>query len=351
MLKQIFRFITNWEEWHWLAKYIPIMPVWAWYCLRSRSIWFFTPSNPSLSFGGFLIETKQEMYNQLPPSVYPTSVYIKPSMDFELVKAQFNSAHLNYPVAVKPDAGMMGFMFRKIESYQCLKSYHLAMPVDYIIQEFIHYPLEVSVFYYRYPDMERGVITGFLKKEFLQVIGDGSSTLIQLMHIESRVKFRLVEMKLKHQNKLSEIIPEGEVLCLSPALNLSRGGKLVNLEFEKDEKLLKLFDNLSHYTKSFYYGRYDIKCASIKELKEGKNFSILEYNGSGAEPHHVYDNGNTLFKAYSILLHHWNILYQISAQNHKKGISYWGFLAGLRHSLNAKRHFKILSQLDSRFQL
>ncbi len=28
--------ITHWETWHYLAKYIPISPVWFWYCLRSR---------------------------------------------------------------------------------------------------------------------------------------------------------------------------------------------------------------------------------------------------------------------------------------------------------------------------
>ncbi|MGI8419184.1 MAG: hypothetical protein ACR2LN_00910 [Candidatus Levyibacteriota bacterium] len=272
-------------------------------------------------------------------------------MDFDHVKLQFISANLKYPVAVKPDAGMMGLMFRKIESDESLKLYHSAMPVDYIIQEFIDYPLEVSVFYYRYPGSNQGTITGFLKKEFLQVTGDGNATLLQLMLTYPRVSSRLEEMKLKHESRLREIIPEGQLFCLSPALNLSRGGKLINLEFEKDERLLRVFDDLSHYTKSFFYGRYDIKCMSIEELKKGNNFSILEYNGSGAEPHHVYGNGNTLLKAYRILLHHWKILYRISALNHKKGIAYWGFTRGIRYSRTAKRHFKMLSQLDGRFQL
>ena len=351
MFKKIFNQITQWEDWHWLAKYIPIMPAWCWYCLKSRSFWFFTPSNPTLTFGGFIGETKQEMYKQLPISSFPSSVYIKPFIDFTEVKTQFIAANLSYPVAVKPDAGMMGLMFRKISSDEGLKLYHLAMPVDYIIQEFIDYPLEVSVFYYRYPDMNQGTITGFLKKEFLQVMGDGRATLLQLMLNYPRVSLRLEEMKLKHQDRLGEILPEGQSFCLSPALNLSRGGKLINLEFEKDENLLRIFDDLSHYTKSFFYGRYDIKCVSIEDLKKGKNFSILEYNGSGAEPHHVYGNNNSLLKAYQILLHHWKVLYQISTLNHKKGIAYWGFTRGIRFSRDSKRHFKMLSQLDGRFQL
>ncbi len=351
MLKRMYNDATQWEDWHWLVKYIPIIPVWCWYCLKSRAVWFFTPSNPTLTFGGFLGETKQEMYKQLPISTYPSSIYIKPTTDFDHVKLQFISANLKYPVAVKPDAGMMGLMFRKINSDEGLQLYHSAMPVDYIIQEFIYYPLEVSVFYYRYPDSSQGTITGFLKKEFLQVTGDGNATLLQLMLNYSRVSPRLEEMKRKHESRLGEIIPEGQSFCLSPALNLSRGGKLINLEFEKDERLLRVFDDLSHYTKSFFYGRYDIKCSSIEALKKGNNFSILEYNGSGAEPHHIYGNKNTLLKAYRILLHHWKILYRISVINHKKGIAYWGFMRGIRHSKTAKRHFKMLSQLDGRFPL
>ncbi len=351
MRRKITHYFSHWEDWHWLAKYIPIMPAWCWYCLKAKSLWFFTPSNPTLAFGGFLGETKREMYEQLPISTYPKSAYISSSTEFESVRQEFSSKNFSYPVAVKPDAGMMGFMFRKIRSADELYHYHNAMKVDYIIQEFIDYPMEVSVFYYRLPNEEKGTITGFLKKEFLQVTGDGISTLWTLIKNYDRVSFRLEEMKQKHKDHLERIIPLNETFCLSPALNLSRGGKLVSLAFEKDEKLLAVFDKLSHYTNSFFYGRYDIKCNSIEELKEGKHFSILEYNGSGAEPHHVYGDGNTLFQAYGILLHHWKMLYKISIINHRKGIPFWSFSKGIKHSLIAKKHFKMLSKLDSQYQL
>ena len=123
-----------------------------------------------------------------------------------------------------------------------------------------------------------------------------------------RANFRMKELKSKHTGKLDEIIPIGQPYILSHALNLSRGGKLVSLEHEKDASLLKVFDGISLHTKHFYYGRYDIKCASVEALKQGKDFSILEYNGCGAEPHHIYGSGNSLFQAYSIVLKHWKVL-------------------------------------------
>jgi hypothetical protein len=320
-----------------------------WHCLRAGSWWFFTTSNPTLTFGGFEGEGKKEMYGQLPLSSYPRSIYISPSLSFTEAVKLVTANNYEYPFIVKPDVGMMGYMFRKIENADQLKHYHKKMLVDYIVQELIRYPLEVSVFYYRFPNEQKGTITGFLRKEFLEVTGDGKSTLWQLMLQYSRISFRLEEMRLKHENRLNDIISEGEKFCLSYALNLTRGGKLVSLSHEKDERLLKVFDDLSHYAKHFYYGRYDIKCASVEDLKEGKNFSILEFNGSGAAPHHVYGAGNTLFQACKIVAQHWNVLYKISKYNHKNGMRYWRFSKGWKFFVDAKKHFKMLKQLDADF--
>jgi hypothetical protein len=345
-LKNTFYKARHWETWHYLVKYIPIMPIWLWYCLRARSFWFFTPSNPTLTFGGFEGESKKEMYDQLPPGSFPESIFISPVFSAAQLETLVETNRYHFPVAVKPDVGMMGFMFRKINSLEELQAYHEKMEVDYIIQELVTFPLEVSVFYYRLPGAGEGTISGFLKKEFLQVTGDGHSTLETLIVGYERVRFRLEEMRAKHDERLQDIIPRGEIYQLSYALNLSRGGRLVSLAHEIDGRLLKVFDALSHYTKHFYYGRYDIKCRSIEDLKQGKHFSILEYNGCGAEPHHAYGNGHTLLQAYAIFLHHWKMLYKISRYNHKNGIRQWKFSRGWRYLSDAKKHFKKLKRLD-----
>jgi len=350
-VKNFFFRLVTWETWHYLVKYVPIMPVWLWYCLKSRSFWFFTPSNPTLTFGGFEGESKKEMYDQLPPGSYPGTILINHNIPFDEVIKRVEENNFAYPFAVKPDVGMMGFMFRTISSDMEFRQYHDLMPADYLVQELVSYPLELSVFYYRFPNEQKGNITGFIRKEFLSVTGDGKSTLLELITNYARARFRLDEMKAKHKDRLEAVIPDGEVFFLSYALNLSRGGKLVSLAHEKDERLLKVFDDLSHYSGHFYYGRYDLKCRSIEELKEGKNFLILEYNGCGAEPHHIYGNANTLFEAYRIVLQHWKVLYNISRYNEKNGVEYWEFRKGYRFLRKAKRHFKQLKQLDLQTQI
>lgn len=347
-LRNIFYQLAHWETWDWRIKYIPLIPLWVWHCIRSGSFWFFTPSNPTLLFGGFEGETKENINEHLPVHLYPKTKYVKAKSAYPAIEA-LAAKNFQYPLAVKPNIGRMGFMFRIIKNNEELQAYHEKMPVDYLIQELITYPLEVSVFYYRFSNQQKGTITGFIKKEFLEVVGDGKSTLLQLMMAYPRIRFKLDEMKAKHQDKLSDIIPENKIFYLSYALNLSRGGKLVSLEHEKNAQLLKVFDELSHYSKTLFFGRYDIKCRSVDDLKQGKNFSILEFNGSGAEPHHVYGNGYTLFQACRILAHHWNILGAISRHNHKKGAHYLNFNTGWKIMKSCRKHFALLEKLDSEF--
>ena len=288
------------------------------------------------------------MYGLLPLGTYPKTICISPMLSTIELRSRFIATTFNFPVAVKPNVGRMGLMFRKINSWEELVEFHYNMRLEYVLQEFVDHPVEVSVFYYRYPDEQRGCITGFVRKEPLTVMGDGRKTLLQLIELHPRASLRLQEMKRRHQDKLNEILPDQEPFILCEALNLSRGGKLVSLENQKDDKLINLFDSLSKHGR-FYYGRYDIRCKSIEDLKQGKNFSILEFNGSGAEPHHVYGNGYSFIGAISILLEHWRILTEISIRNHKRGIPYWTFRRGLDHMIHTSRQIRVLEELERNF--
>lgn len=342
--------VTNWEAWPFMLRYLPIGPAWFWYCLRSRSFWFFTPSNPTLTFGGFEGEAKKEMYNLLPEGSFPKTIYILPQLSFEEVKEYIAAHHFDYPFCVKPDVGMKGLLFRKIENEKDLRYYHEMMPVEYIVQELVDYEMEISVFYYRYPDQQKGVITGFIQKELMEVKGNGHQTVLELIQAHPKASLREAEMRSKHAGHLTTVLPAEQRYYLSHAANLNRGARFINLEHLIDAPLHQLLDDLS-YKGTFYYGRYDIKCASIEDLKEGKNFSILEFNGSGAEPNHVYNAGLTLRQAHKVILQHWKVLFEISRYNNQQGIRYWDFLKGWRFLQRAKKHLKLIEAYDKKIGL
>ena len=145
-MQQLFKRLADWEKWPWNVFYFPLSFVWAWYCLKSRSIWFFSASNPTLAFGGFEGEGKKEMYDQLPPGSYPKTVYVSPAETLFVLQEKITNNGFQWPVAVKPDVGMKGLLFRKINNFEQLIAYHEQCPVDYLIQEWVDYPIELGVF-------------------------------------------------------------------------------------------------------------------------------------------------------------------------------------------------------------
>ncbi|MGH2566358.1 MAG: hypothetical protein ACRDE5_17705, partial [Ginsengibacter sp.] len=152
----------------------------------------------------------------------------------------------------------------------------------------------------------------------------------------------------KHADNFDRVLAAGDKYMLSYAANHNRGALFIDLRNEIDESLVNIADEISHSVNDFFYGRYDIMCNSIKELKEGKNFLILEYNGCGAEPNHFYDTGYTLINAWKEILKHWKILYLISRYNYKNGVKYWPVLKGFRFRRQTNKHYKKIRDADKK---
>jgi hypothetical protein len=347
-VKKIIERITNWEAWPFKLLYAPIAPMWVWYMIKSGAVWFFTPSNPKITFGGMDGEPKKEMYDLLPKESYPATFNVLPQQSFAAVKELLWQSNIQYPFIVKPEVGCQGILFRKIDKEAELLNYHSKIPVEYIVQEMVHYPMEVSVFYIRHPKQPKGIVTGFLHKIPLQVIGNGKDTLEQLVMHHPKAQKRMGEMHSKHKQRWDEVIPAGEKYMLSYAANHNRGAHFIDLKEHIDDKLVSIFDTISHNINDFFYGRYDIMCSSVEDLKNGKNFAILEYNGCGAEPNHFYDTGYTLPGAYKEILKHWKALYEICKYNSRQGIKPWPFQKGRQFIDEIKSHFKLIREADEK---
>lgn len=347
-MKNIIKKITNWEAWPFRLIYAPIVPVWIWYMIRSRSVWFFTPSNPKLTFGGMEGEPKKEMYDLLPVDLYPATFNVMPAEPLPSILQKIHYHNIGFPLIVKPEIGGQGILFRKIDTPEQLQRYHSIIPVEYIVQKMVHYPLEVSVFYIRHPSASKGKVTGFLHKIPLQVIGDGKHTLEWLIDKHPKACKRVEELKGKHLEQWDEVIAGGEKYILSYAANHNRGAHFIDLKEQIDDNLVTVFDRISNEINDFFYGRYDIMCSSIAELKQGKNFTILEYNGCGAEPNHFYDTGYTLGKAYREILLHWKDLYIISLYNRSKGIKPWPLKKGRKFLRETKELFRLMRDADKK---
>ncbi len=345
-LKKTWKKITSWEQWPFRIIYIPIGFLWMYYALKARAVWFFSNVNPTLEFSGFEGETKMEMYDQLPGSIYPKTILIELGINFEMVVELVNEQGFTFPFIVKPDIGTQGLMVNRIENFDQLKRYHTIAPVNYLVQEFIDMPMEFSVFHIRYPGERKGMVTGFILKEYMGVTGDGKHTLMQLIRKHDKAYHYTQELRKVHATHLETILPKGEKYQLSYKGNHNRGAKFVNLYKEIDEKLCQVFDKISVHAGKFHYGRYDLKSTSIEDLKHGINISIIEFNGVGSEPNHIYDCGMNYAQALNVLFRHWQHMYRIGRINYRSGIPYAKYREGRVQLKRAGIIFKKLREND-----
>jgi len=262
------------------------------------------------------MESKKEIYDLIPSAFYPPTLFFKAGTPIENILKEVTQKELRFPMVGKPDIGMKGMMVKKIEDKNTLQEYVLNSKVDFLIQEFVSYENEIGIFYYRYPNEDKGHISGIVKKEFLAVTGDGVSTVEQLLLKNKRAVLQLPILRKTERDKMNIVLLNDEKLLLVPYGNHIRGAKFLDDSQLIDEELINSIDPICKKVKGFYYGRLDIRYNTWAELKQGKNFSIIELNGAGSEPTHIYDPGHSIFWAWKEIIRHLNILYHISRQNH-----------------------------------
>ncbi len=321
-IKYFFHKIIHWEYWPQYVLYGPIFPIYLYYSFKCKTLYFPIAANPNMENGGYLMESKNAIYNQLPQNLIPKTILIKSKESKENTILKMNEAGIVFPCICKPDVGGKGLGVTIVKDNEELNNYHNKVKVDYLIQEKVLYKDEVGIFYCRYTNEENGFITGIVGKKDMQVIGDGKKTLKQLIESIPRFYYQKDFLFDKFRETLNTILPKNEILILLTIGNHSRGSEFIDLSSFNNISLQQTIDKISKEYKTFYYGRYDIMFDNWDDLYAGKNFSIIELNGSGSEPTHLYDSHHSILKAWKIIIQHWKIAYKIAIQQYKNNVAF-----------------------------
>lgn len=336
--------LFNWEYWPFNVVYGPIYMYWVWLVIRSRAVFFFNTSNPSIRNGGFLMESKKEIYDLIPPQYYPATLFFTAGSCHSKVLDAMQLKKMQFPVIAKPDIGMRGMMVQKLGSAKELADYIKSSKVNFLVQEYVDYENEVGLFYYRYPGSSKGNISGIVGKELLTVTGDGVSSIETLLMTDQRFILQLPVLRETHADTLKIILQKNERYLLVPYGNHCRGSKFLDISNLIDEQLENRIDIICKQVPGFYFGRMDIRYNTWEELKQGQNFSIIELNGAGSEPTHMYDPRHSIFFAWKEIIRHWNILYKISRLNHRqKKLPYMKFAEGIKMLKENSAYVKMIN--------
>ena len=325
LLVSRWRRIRHWEFWPPWAFYPPIVFYVMWLGLRYRSLTLFTLANPAIPDGGFVGESKSQILSGLAAAGDTVARFclIRSSLDTEqrIETALLFAAdqRLGYPVVVKPDAGQRGTGVVICESESELVEHLGQARGDSIVQEYIGGE-EFGVFYYRFPDETTGRILSITEKRFPAVTGDGERTLEQLILDGERTSAMARFFLAQEARRLDWIPGAGEIVQLVRLGTHCRGAVFLDGAPHVTERLEARIDAVSRVYEGFYFGRYDVRCASLEDLRSG-SFRVIELNGVTSEATSIYDPANSVWQAYRVLCHQWRIAFAIGAQNRSRGLT------------------------------
>lgn len=324
MLVGGWRRLTRWEFWPAWAFYPPVVCYIIWLALKHRSLTLFTAANPVMPAGGFVGESKMAILNGLAGAgeFVARAELIPAALDVSARIAQarrFMSGHgYDFPVVLKPNVGERGAGVAIVRSEGQLAALFSGCGGDAIIQEYVP-GLEFGIFYYRYPSEEHGRIFAITEKRFPKIIGDGRSTLEQLILHDQRAVAMWRFYCAAQQARLYDVPPAGAVVQLVELGTHCRGAIFLDGGWVQTAALEAAIDRISRSYEGFYFGRYDIRVATPEDLMAGRNFKVLELNGVTSEATSIYDPRNSVFAAWRVLCAQWRIAFEIGAQNLRRG--------------------------------
>lgn len=316
--------------------YIPVGLRWFLLAIRYRSLTLPTVSNPMIETGGFMGESKGDVMNQVGEAqrtwvaefVTLHRNGINAESDVGRAVLLMEEKGLSFPIVAKPDIGWNGYGVRLVEDSVHLHKYIASFPSGekMLLQRPVHHDGEAGVFYVRLPGEENGRIYSITLRYFPFVVGNGTSTLRDLIQNDPRTKMRAdfyLGGKSNHlgfgKEDLENIPKEGELIRLAFIGSLRVGGLYRDASHLVTPELTQRFDAIAKSMPEFYYGRFDVRFESTDLLREGKGFTIIEINGAGAEAIQAWDPDVPLFKLYSEFFKAQSLLFKVAALNRKRG--------------------------------
>lgn len=313
--------------------YLPFVPYFMFLLIKYRGFSSALSSNPAIAMSGFVGELKSDIDQLIIKYIPSYNLKLKSIDNTKSINSQIEE--FEFPVIAKPDSGMRGTGVALINSIEELTKYASKSKKKFVIQEYYDSPHEWGVFYYRFPGTYNGEIFSIVDKEFPKVIGDGRSTLYELV-LKDRYRKNRFDWIFSDSTIDPFYIPmrdERYILSIrgshSKGCIFWNGEKYLNEEYTKNIK--KVLDQLP----GFHIGRVDLRFQDLEGLKRGE-FKLIEINGAGAESGNMYDPEMSYINTYKILIKQWNLIFKIGEINKKRQGKSSGVLSFLKTILTYK---------------
>jgi len=323
LLLSRWRRLTRWEFWPMWAVYPPVVAYILWLGWRHRCLTLFTVANPGIGAGGGLAgESKRAILSGLAGArdavATWTSIFAGPPEARTAAVADFmRRGDFDFPLVLKPDVGERGSGVVIARDWATVERTLREQPAALIAQSYVP-GVEFGVFYCRRPSAPGGEIFSITAKHPVAVVGDGRSTLEELILADDRAVCMARFFLGKFEPRLDEIPAAGETIALSELGTHSRGALFLDGTALVTPALSAAVERVSRAHDGFYFGRYDVRAASVDAFQRGE-FTVVELNGLTSESTHIYDPRHSLWFGWRVLFRQWRIAFAIGEENRARG--------------------------------
>ena len=313
-----------------LPKWLNLVPMivqWLWLSVRHGSWTLPAASNPTITAGGLVGDGKSEYFRAMGPvaaaRTAPFAIYRNTPHGSapDLAERCMRAAGLTYPLILKPDIGWCGFGVRIVKTRDELQSYLAAYPCDenIVFQKFVAYEGEAGLYFVRLPGENRGRIIGMLLRFFPRVVGDGFSTIAELMARHPRARRLGRDGRSEPCCDISRIPLAGEIVRLSVTGSTRVGGMYRDATSLVTPELEDAINDIARDMKELHVARFDVRYDTLGAMRAGHSFQIIEINGAGSEAVHAWDPRYSLWEAYKIVFEKQRMLFSVGAAMRKRG--------------------------------
>ena len=153
---------------------------------------------------------------------------------------------------------------------------------------------------------------------FPQVVGDGASSIGQLIAADPRIaRVRLAGHDLAID--CSRVPRPGETVRLATIGSTRVGGLYRDGAACITPALTAAIDAIARDMRQFHFGRFDLRFADLPALRAGRDLRIMEVNGAGSEAIQAWDPALSLGQAFQVIFGKQRTLFAIAAANRRRG--------------------------------
>jgi hypothetical protein len=315
--------VSFFEFWPGWLFYAPVVLFWIIKSCKYRSVTLPALANPRIDAGGICGESKNDILRLAGPFARRwiadfagmTTAGHADANDLAVAEAVMREAGITYPAVAKPDMSCNGVGVRIVENPADLRNYLAGFPraTRLQLQTLVEYEGEAGIFYIRRPGEATGRITSVTLKFPPTVTGDGKHNIRQLIAGNPRLN-AVSRLLLKSLGGRADQVPRaGESVRLVFVGNHCRGSTFQDGMNIVTPALSAQIDAIAQDIPDLYFSRIDLRYSALDDLRAGKNFKIIEINGSGSEATHIWDPAMTLRRAYATQFFHYGESFKIGA--------------------------------------